>query len=104
MDTMSKSNNGKVDYLIPFIGQDIFLVLCIINICCIKMKVDLPKPSGLHGLKTIFTNVDICFFLAVMFVLGIVSNNNIFDHNTKSFKFDSRKLFWICGNFPISIT
>ena len=86
MDTMSKSNNGKVDYLIPFIGQDFFLVLCIINICCIKMKVDLPKPSGLHGLKTIFTNLDICFFLAVMFVLGKVSNKkfilfNIFYHN-----------------------
>ena len=34
------------------------------------MDVDLPKSPGLKGVKKIFTNLDICFFLGVMFILG----------------------------------
>ena len=71
MDYLAHTHfDGKPNYLIPFIGHDVFLILCIINVFCIKLEVDLPKSSGMKGLKKIFTNLDICFFLAVMFVLG----------------------------------
>ena len=71
MDYLAQTHfDGKPNYLIPFIGHDVFLILCIINVFCIKLEVDLPKSSGMKGLKKIFTNLDICFFLAVMFVLG----------------------------------
>ena len=36
----------------------------------INMDLNLPKSSGLIGLKKIFSSLDICFFLAVMFILG----------------------------------
>ena len=71
MDYLAHNHfDGKPNYLIPFIGHDVFLILCIINVFCIKLEVDLPKSSGMKGLKKIFGNLDICFFLAVMFVLG----------------------------------
>ena len=70
MDHISKSTNGEPNYYVPFFGQDIFLLICIISVCLIKMDVDLPKSSGLKGVKRIFTDLNICFFLAVMFVLG----------------------------------
>lgn len=62
--------DGQPNYLIPFLAQDIFLALCVLMVCCIKLNVDLPKSSGLKGVKQIFTSLDICFFLGVMFVLG----------------------------------
>ena len=47
-----------------------FSIICIITVCFIKMDVELPKSSGLKGVKKIFTNLDISFFLGVMFILG----------------------------------
>ena len=71
MDYISKTYyDGVPNYIVCFVAQDVFLIICIINVCFIKMDVDLPKSSGLKGVKKIFTNLDICFFLAVMFVLG----------------------------------
>ena len=70
MDYISKQTDGEPNYYVPFFGQNLFLLICIINVFCIKMDVDLPKSSGMKGVKKIFTNLDICFFLGVMFVLG----------------------------------
>jgi hypothetical protein len=36
----------------------------------INMDLNLPKSSGMKGIKKIFSSLDICFFLAVMFILG----------------------------------
>lgn len=70
MDYASSATDGKPNYYVPFFVQDVFIVLCIINVALIKMKIELPKSSGMKGVKQIFTSLDICFFLAVMFVLG----------------------------------
>lgn len=70
MDYVAKQTDGKPNYYVAFFGQDFFLIICIINVCMIKMDVNLPKSSGLQGVKKIFSSLDICFFLAVMFVLG----------------------------------
>lgn len=70
MDYIAKNTDGKPNYYVAFFGQDLFLVICIINVCMIKMDVNLPKSSGLKGVKKIFGSLDICFFLAVMFILG----------------------------------
>ncbi len=70
MDYIARNTNGKPNYYVAFFGQDFFLLICIINVCLIKMDVNLPKSSGMKGVKKIFSSLDICFFLAVMFVLG----------------------------------
>ena len=71
MDYIARNyNDGRPNYYVPFFGQDVFLIICIISICMIDMDLNLPKSSGLKGIKQIFSTLDICFFLAVMFVLG----------------------------------
>ena len=70
MDHIANQTDGQPNYYVPFFGQNVFLIICIITVFCIKMDLDLPKSSGMKGVKKIFTNLDICFFLAVMFVLG----------------------------------
>ena len=70
MDYIAKQTDGKPNYYVPFFGQDLFLIICILSVCMIKMDVNLPKSSGIKGVKRIFSDLDICFFLAVMFVLG----------------------------------
>ena len=71
MDYIARTyNEGRPNYYVPFFGQDVFLLICIGSICMIKMDLNLPKSSGMKGIKKIFSSLDICFFLAVMFILG----------------------------------
>lgn len=70
MDFVSQTTDGKPNYLVPFLALDVFLALTVVMIMCIKLNLNLPKSSGVKGLKLIFSNLDICFFLGVMFVLG----------------------------------
>ena len=71
MDYIARAyNEGRPDYHVPFFGQDVFLLICIGSICMINMDLNLPKSSGMKGIKKIFSSLDICFFLAVMFILG----------------------------------
>jgi len=71
MDYIARTyNEGRPNYYVPFFGQDVFLLICIGSICMINMDLNLPKSSGMKGIKKIFSSLDICFFLAVMFILG----------------------------------
>ena len=65
-----KYNDGEHNYYVPFFGHDFFLLICICSICMISMDLNLTKSTGLKGLKKLFSNLDICIFLAVMFMLG----------------------------------
>lgn len=57
-------------YLVPFLGNAIFIVLTIITVCKSSLELDLPKAQGLKGLGKILTDVDIMVFLFMQFVLG----------------------------------
>ena len=65
-----KYNDGEPNYYVPFFGHDFFLLICIGSTCMISMDLNLTKSTGLKGLKKLFSNLDICIFLAVMFALG----------------------------------
>ena len=71
MDYIARQHNdGQPNYYVPFFGQVFFLLICIVSVWMINMELNLPKSTGLKGIKKIFSSIDICFFLAVMFVLG----------------------------------
>jgi len=55
MDYISKQTDGQPNYYVPFFGQNLFLLICIITVFCIKMDLDLPKSSGKNNLPLKYT-------------------------------------------------
>lgn len=45
MDLVSQTT-GKPNYLVPFMGNVLFLILTIVMVCFIKLDVSLPKSEG----------------------------------------------------------
>ena len=69
MDLVSKKT-GKVNYIVPFAGNAIFLLLTVVMVCTIKLDLDLPKTKGIKSLGLLFINADIVVFLFMTFALG----------------------------------
>ena len=71
MDYVSKNyGDGKPNYLVAFISHDAFILFGMGLLVFANLNVQLPKSTGLTGMKKIFLNVDICVFLILMFVIG----------------------------------
>ena len=71
MDFVSTTySDGKDNYLVPFIAQDIFIAFGMMLLLWTKLDIQLPKSAGLKGVKKIFLKFDICVFLVLMFVIG----------------------------------
>ena len=71
MDVVAKASpSGEPNYLVPFIGNDIFILLCVFFVCKISLDLELPKPAGLKSLFHLVTNWDISMFLFMTLILG----------------------------------
>ena len=71
MDFVSKVyGDGKPNYLVPFLSHDLFLFCGMILLIFTKLNVQLPKTTGFAGIKKIFSNLNNCVFLFLMFVIG----------------------------------
>ena len=71
MDYVSKKyNDGKPNYLVAFIAHDAFLVCGMVLLLFTKLDVKLPKATSFQGIKQIFSSLDNCVFLVLMFIIG----------------------------------
>jgi MFS family permease len=71
MDLVSKTyNDGQPNYLVPFISHDVFLLVGMVLLIFTDLNVQLPKSTGFKGMKKIFSSLDVCVFLVLMFVIG----------------------------------